>query len=53
MVVPYLALAALAAGRPGFHQTGIFLAVFYALYYGYPSRGRIDFDRRLFRVQGS
>lgn len=51
MIGPYLALVALVPDFPGFHGLGILLAAFYAIYYGYPSRARIDFDRRLFRVK--
>ncbi|MBI9082816.1 MAG: hypothetical protein JEZ11_04415 [Desulfobacterales bacterium] len=51
MIGPYLALAALVPDSPGFHGLGILLAAFYAVYYGYPSKDRIDFDRRLFRVK--
>ena len=46
----YLACAAAWLALPRFHATGILLAALYAAYYHYPSRRRIDFDRRLFRV---
>ena len=51
MIPPYLALPALATGSSGFFQCGTFLAALYAVYYGYPSRERVEFDRRLFRVE--
>jgi hypothetical protein len=46
----YLVPAGLLIDLPGFHQTGIFLAALYAVYYQYPSERRIGFDRRIFRV---
>ena len=48
--VPYLALWVVGTGSAGFFRSGIWLAALYAVYYGYPSRQRVDFDRRLFRV---
>jgi hypothetical protein len=51
MATPYIALAAYALAVPGFYLTGIQLAMLYALYYHFPSRRRIGFDRRIFRVR--
>ena len=51
MATPYIALAAYALAVPGFYLTGIQLAMLYALYYHFPSRRRVGFDRRIFRVR--
>jgi len=50
LATPYLALAAqlLELQRP--HLAGTLIMSFYAGYYYYPSKKRIDYDRRLFRV---
>lgn len=50
LMTPYLALAVCLMEMPRFYQAGIVLATLYALYYSYPSKRRIDFDRRVFRV---
>ena len=50
LMTPYLALLALAFKVPGFHFSGIFLMSLYAAYYFYPSRKRIAFEKRMFRV---
>lgn len=50
MVTPYLAFLAMLFGFPRFYSAGILLMSFYAAYYYYPSRRRIEFDMRLFRV---
>ena len=49
-VTPYLAGAALALGAPKFHASAILLLALYAVYYYFPSKRRIDFDKRVFRV---
>ncbi len=36
---------------PPFYQGGIILAALYGVYYHYPSRRRIAFDQRIFRVR--
>jgi predicted membrane channel-forming protein YqfA (hemolysin III family) len=51
MATPYLALAVYTLAAPAFYLGGALLAMLYALYYHYPSEKRIDFDRRVFRVQ--
>lgn len=53
VAVPYLALLVVGIDSTGFFRSGILLAALYALYYGYPSRSRVDFDRRLFRVEAT
>lgn len=50
LTTPYLAAAASTLALPRLHAAGILLAALYAVYYHYPSRLRIAFDRRLFRV---
>lgn len=51
LVTPYITLVAQALQLPRFHLAGTILMTLYALYYYYPSRRRLDFDRRIFRVQ--
>ncbi len=51
MVSPYLALAAHLLQLPRFHYAGTVIMALYALYYYYPSKKRLAFDRRLFRVK--
>ncbi len=51
MVTPYVALAAHILRLPRFHYAGTALMALYAIYYHYPSRRRISFDRRIFRVK--
>jgi hypothetical protein len=50
LTTPYLALMALAFKVPGFHFAGIVLMALYAAYYFYPSKKRLTFEKRLFRV---
>lgn len=50
LMAPYLATVALALQLDAFYQGGTMLAALYGIYYHYPSRQRIAFDRRLFRV---
>lgn len=50
MATPYLAMAAQILELQRLHLAGTLLMSFYAVYYYYPSRKRIDYDRRLFRV---
>lgn len=51
LVTPYITLVAQALQLPRFHLAGTILMTLYALYYYYPSRRRLDFERRIFRVQ--
>jgi hypothetical protein len=51
MITPYLALPACLFELPKFHFTGTVLMALYAAYYYYPSKKRVDFDRRIFRVR--
>ena len=47
---PYLALLAYGLQVPRFYAAGCVLAALYAVYYHYPSRRKIGYERRLFRV---
>ena len=47
---PYFTLAALVWEIPRFHAAGMLLAALYGLYYQYPSRARIQGDRKIFKV---
>jgi len=51
LVTPYLTLIGYLLEFPRFYFTGTVLTALYALYYYYPSKKRIQFDRRIFRVQ--
>lgn len=50
LVTPYLSLAAGILALPRFYLTGSFLLALYAVYYYYPSKKRMGFDRRIFKV---
>ena len=50
LVTPYLILPAYLLEFPRFYLAGTALTALYAVYYFYPSRKRIRFERRMFRV---
>jgi hypothetical protein len=50
MITPYAALVAFLLGLPRFYTASAVLMGLYAVYYFYPSKRRIAFDRRLFRA---
>jgi hypothetical protein len=49
-VVPYLALVGHFLQLPRFYLSATLLMALYAVYYYYPSRKRIAFDRKMFRT---
>jgi len=51
MVTPFFALAAHILRLPRFHYAGTAIMALYAVYYYYPSKRRIAFDKRIFRVR--
>jgi hypothetical protein len=51
MLTPYLALTAYILELPRFYTAGAFLMGLYVIYYFYPSKKRLAFDRRIFRVK--
>jgi Ca2+/Na+ antiporter len=51
MITPYLALVAYFFELPRFYTTSAILIGLYAVYYFYPSKTRIAFERRIFRVK--
>ncbi|MBW1715603.1 MAG: hypothetical protein JRJ77_07220 [Deltaproteobacteria bacterium] len=51
LVTPYVTLSAYVFALPRFHLAGTVLMALYAVYYYYPSRKRIQFERRIFRVK--
>jgi hypothetical protein len=51
MITPYLGLIAQILQLPRFHLAGTIVMALYAVYYYYPSKRRIEFDRRVFRVK--
>jgi hypothetical protein len=53
LIAPYLALAAYGLQAESYFAAGTLLAALYASYYFCPTRKRIDFDCRLFRVRSS
>ena len=50
MITPYMALTAFLLELPRFYTASAILMGFYAVYYFYPSKRRIAFDKRIFRV---
>jgi len=50
MAAPYLALLAYGFNLPRFHLCGTLLIAFYAVYYFYPSKKRMDFQKKLYRI---
>jgi len=51
LITPYVTLIAFLFDFPRFHVAGSFLMTIYAVYYYYPSKKRITFEKRIFRVQ--
>jgi hypothetical protein len=50
MITPYLALAAYLLELPRFYTASAILMGLYVVYYFYPSKTRIAFDRKIFRA---
>jgi len=50
MITPYLALTAYLLELPRFYTASAVLIGLYAVYYFYPSKTRIAFDRKIFRA---
>ena len=51
LATPYVSLIAQILQLPRFHLAGTIIMALYAVYYYYPSKRRIDFERRIFRVK--
>ncbi|MGD8258895.1 MAG: hypothetical protein PVG70_03585 [Desulfobacterales bacterium] len=51
MITPYLALIAYFFELPRFYTASAILIGLYAVYYFYPSKTRMTFERRIFRVR--
>lgn len=51
LLTPYFAFIAVLCDFPRFFSAAIVLLALYAVYYYYPSAGRIQFDARIFRVK--
>ena len=51
LVTPYIALAGYMLELPRFHLGGIVIMALYAVYYYFPSKKRIQSERRIFRVR--
>jgi Ca2+/Na+ antiporter len=52
LATPYVSLIAQILQLPRFHLAGTIIMALYAVYYYYPSKKRIDYERRIFRVKG-
>ena len=50
LATPYLALTAFLLEFPEFYTAGTILMGIYAIYYFYPSKRRIELDKRIYRV---
>jgi hypothetical protein len=51
MLTPYFIIIPLVFNFPGFYFGGIILFALYAAYYFYPSKKRIEFEKKLFRIK--
>lgn len=51
MITPYLALIAYLLDLPRFYTASTVLAGLYSVYYFYPSKRRVAFERRIFRAK--
>jgi hypothetical protein len=51
MTTPYVSLIAQILQLSRFHLGGVIVMALYAVYYYYPSKKRIDYERRIFRVK--
>ena len=51
LATPYVALIAQILRLPRFHLAGTIIMALYAVYYFYPSKRRIVYERRIFRVK--
>ena len=49
-ITPYFAFMAYLCDFPRFYATAIVLMALYAVYYYFPSKKRITFDQKIFRV---
>lgn len=50
MMAPYMIIAAVIFNLPGFYFGCIILFAIYSIYYYYPSTKRINFEKKLFRI---
>lgn len=51
MTTPYVSLIAQILRLPRFHLGAVVIMALYAVYYYYPSRRRLEYERRIFRVK--
>jgi Ca2+/Na+ antiporter len=51
LATPYVSLIAQILQLSRFHLGGTIIMALYAIYYYYPSKKRIDYEQRLFRVK--
>ncbi|MCP4114201.1 MAG: hypothetical protein GY737_02155 [Desulfobacteraceae bacterium] len=52
LLTPWLAILVMVFDFRNFYGSSMVLMALYAAYYYYPSERRIDFDSRIFRVEG-
>ncbi len=50
MLTPFFCFIAIVCEFDKFYAASIVLLMFYAIYYYFPSQKRIDFDKKIFRV---
>ena len=51
MTTPYVSLIAQILQLPRFHLGAVIIMALYAVYYYYPSRKRLEYEKRIFRVK--
>jgi len=51
LLTPYFIIMPIIFNFPDFYFGGIILFSLYAVYYFYPSKARIDFEKRIFRIK--
>jgi len=51
MTTPYVSLIAQILRLPRFHLGAVIIMALYAVYYYYPSKRRLAYERRIFRVK--
>jgi hypothetical protein len=51
MTTPYVSLISQILRLPRFHLGAVIIMALYAVYYYYPSKKRINYERRIFRVK--
>ena len=50
MLTPFFAFIAIVCEFEKFYSASIIMLALYAIYYYYPSKKRVDFDKKIFRI---